>query len=153
MPDTEHFWLLNTVVTIRLSGTHGGDRISILEHRAPYQDSPPLHLHVNEDEVFHVLEGEARFRLGDTERRAGARDILLVPKGAVHTYRVESRSGARFITITVGGDFERFVRAAGQPATRFELPEPAGPPTEAQVTAFTALARSHGIEIVGPPLM
>jgi quercetin dioxygenase-like cupin family protein len=83
-------WFINTLVTVRVSISDGQDGISVLEHRAPYGFSPPLHLHRTEDEVFHVLEGEFRLKLQDQERRVGPGDILLAPKGVPHTYRLES---------------------------------------------------------------
>ena len=62
MPDAsaESLWFLNTLVSIRVSAQKGSDSLSVLEHRAPFGDSPPLHLHQTEDEVFYVLEGEFR---------------------------------------------------------------------------------------------
>ena len=59
------------LVTVGVSNDEGSDGISVLEHLAPHGDSPPLHVHRDEDEVFHVLEGELRFRVGDDELRAG----------------------------------------------------------------------------------
>jgi hypothetical protein len=44
-------WFLNTEVTVRVSETEGGDRISVLDHRARFGDSPPLHRHIEEDEM------------------------------------------------------------------------------------------------------
>jgi hypothetical protein len=69
-----------------------------------------------------------------------------------HTYRVESLAGARWLLITTGGDFERFVRAVSRPAERPGLPEPQGPPTPEQADALAAAAREQRIEFVGPPL-
>jgi len=79
-------------------------------------------------------------------------DVILAPRGTPHTYRCESTSGGRWISITTHGDFERFVRAMGRPAARATLPEPAGPPTQAQTEALAAVALAYGIEVVGPPL-
>ncbi len=145
-------WFLNTLVTVRVSGSDGQDGLSILEHRAPHGDSPPLHIHRTEDEVFHILEGEFRLKIDEHEHRLGAGEILLTPKGVPHTYRVESAAGGRWLTITVRGDFERFVRAMARPAERLELPEPAGAPSAEAIEALTATAAQYGIEIVGPPL-
>ncbi len=145
-------WFQNALVTIRVSASDGQDGISILEHLVPYGFSPPLHLHRTEDEVFHVLDGEFRVRLQDQDHRLGAGDILLAPKGVPHTYRVESAEGGRCLAITVGGDFERFVRAVSRPAERPELPEPAGPPSADAIQALRATAAKYGIELVGPPL-
>lgn len=152
-PATEHLWFLDTLVTIRVSEREGSDGISLLEHRAPQGDSPPLHLHRTEDEVFVVLEGVFRFRLGeDQERRISPGESLLAPKGVPHTYRVESAEGGRWLTITSKGDFERFVRDVGRGAERIELPERSGPPTAEAVAALAEIAGRFGIELVGPPL-
>ena len=150
--DQRDLWFLNTRVLIRVSYQDGADSISVLEHWAAFRDGPPLHVHQSEDEVFQVLAGEVRFRAGDQERRATAGDILLVPQGTPHTYRVESAEGAHFLTITCGREFERFVRAYSRPASREGLPDPSGPPTPEQVDALTQAARQYGIELVGPPL-
>ncbi len=148
----DQFWFLNTFVTVRVSTSVGTDGISILEHRAPYRDSPPLHIHHTEDEIFHVLEGEFRFKVGDEEHHLSAGDILLAPKGVPHAYYVESEQGGHWLTITTPGDFERFVRVMSRPAARPELPEPSGPPSEQAIQTLTATAAQYGIEIVGPPL-
>ncbi len=145
-------WFQNSLVTIRVSASDGQDGISVLEHRVPYGFSPPLHLHRTEDEVLHVLEGEFRVRVKDQEHRLGAGDALLAQKGVPHTYRVESAQGGRCLTITMRGDFERFVRAVSRLAERPELPEPAGPPSADAIQALRATAAKYGIELVGPPL-
>ncbi len=145
-----NLWFLNTQVTIRVSSQDGSDGISVLEHRASQGDSPPLHVHHAEDEIFHVLEGEVRYRVGDQERLARAGETLLTLKGIPHTYRVESAE-ARMLTITKG-EFENFVRAFGRPAEREGLPDPSGPPTPEQAEALARACRQFGIDLVGPPL-
>lgn len=105
-------WFLNTLVRIHVSSHDGIDGISVLEHHARRGDSPPLHVHCDEDEIFHVLEGEVRYRVGEAERLACVGDILLAPKGIPHTYLIQS-SEARMLTATRGG-FETLVRALGR---------------------------------------
>jgi len=149
---TEQFWFLDTLVQVRIPFAAAPDGISILEHRAPAGDSPPLHIHTTEDEVFQILDGRIRVRIGNEESVFGPGAILIAPKGVAHTYRVESREGGHWLTVTVRGDFERFVRTMARPAERAALPPPGGPPTQEAVEAITATARRFGIEIVGPPL-
>ncbi|HXG24110.1 MAG TPA: cupin domain-containing protein [Chthonomonadales bacterium] len=149
---SDHLWFLDTLVTIHVSYQDGKDNISLIEHRAPYADSPPLHIHHTEDEVFHLLEGELRFQVGHEERRLYPGQTLLAPKGVAHTYRVESSAGARWLTVTTRSDFERFVRALARPAEKPTLPPPAGEPTSKAMQRLTETAHAHGIEIVGPPL-
>ena len=149
---TEQLWFLNTLHTVRVRHDEGEDGIAVMETLAPHGDSPPLHVHLTEDEIFHVLEGRLRVRAGDTDVTVAAGETLLAPKGVPHTYRVESREGARWLVITRRGDFERFVHALSRPAERPELPTPQGPPTPEQADALAAAAGDHGIELVGPPL-
>jgi quercetin dioxygenase-like cupin family protein len=148
---TRDLWFLNTWVTVRVSGSDGADRISILEHRAPYSDSPPLHIHHTEDEIFQVLEGEFLFAVGEKEYQLKAGEMLLAPKGIPHQYLIKSAQGGRWTTTTVPGDFERFVQVIARPAERLNLP-PAGVPSPEAVQKLSEIAAEYGIEIIGPPL-
>jgi quercetin dioxygenase-like cupin family protein len=147
----EYVWFLDTLVCVRLSHRDGVDGISVLEHAARRGDSPPLHVHVNEDEIFHILDGDFRFQIGNEERTGQAGDTVLAPKGVPHTYRVESNNG-RWLTVTAHHQFEEFVRAMSRKAETKELPPSGGPPSRDAIEALTAMAKSFGIDIVGPPL-
>lgn len=148
----QHLWFLDTLVSIHVPHSEGADGISVIESRAPHGGSPPLHVHHSEDELFHVLEGELRFRIGDQEMRLGAGESFLAPKGVPHTYRVESVEGGRWLVVTTRGDFERFVRSIARQADHASLPDPLGPPSEEQARGLAAAALEHRIELVGPPL-
>jgi len=142
----------NTLVHLRVSDVDGNDSISVLEHWAPFGDSPPLHIHHDEDEVFHVIDGELRFQVGDRELRLWKGETVIAPRGIPHTYRVESTGGGRFLTVTGNRSFERFVRSIGQPVTRDGPLICSPPPSAAQLNAVAKVARTCGIEFVGPPL-
>ena len=144
-------WFLDSLVTVRLSANAGADRISIIEHHLPHGSSPPMHVHHNEDEVFHVLDGTMRFRIDGQDIIAHAGQIILAPKGVPHSYRVESIQGARCLTITRGGDFERMVREMAKPAATADLP-PSGQPALPMVQALAMACARNGIDIVGMPL-
>jgi quercetin dioxygenase-like cupin family protein len=45
-----------------------------------------LHVHHADDEAWHVLEGELRFRYADHSETAGAGATVFVPAGTAHTY-------------------------------------------------------------------
>jgi quercetin dioxygenase-like cupin family protein len=145
-------WFLNTLVRVRVAEADGKDGLSVLEHQAPSGDSPPLHIHNTEDEIFHILEGEFRIQVGDDVRVYGPGSLLVAPKGIPHTYYVESSSGARWVTVTAHGDFERFVRTLARVAERDELPPPADPPSPEEAEHLATTAKGFGIELVGPPL-
>jgi quercetin dioxygenase-like cupin family protein len=145
-------WFLNTRVNIVIPSAAGKDRMSVLRHRAPFGDSPPLHIHETEDEIFHVLEGTFRFRVGDTDHTISAGETLLAPKGIAHAYCVESKAGGSWLTFTTPGDFENLVREISRPAENDGLPPPVDHPSPEQIKALElACARNH-IVMVGPPL-
>ena len=146
------YWFLDTHVKIRISGDENADEISVLEHHAYQGDSPPLHIHHTEDEIFVVLEGEFRFVIGSTEHRLKTGETILAPKGIPHAYKVESHNGGRWLTITTGHDFENFVKAVSSLAEGDTLPKRHGPPSEEFKSELSAKSAKYNIEIVGPPL-
>ena len=148
----EKLWFLNTLVTVRVAARDGTNGMTVLEHTAPYGDSPPLHVHRNEDEVFHIISGELRCRVGAQDLTVRAGDTVQAPRGVAHTYVVVSPQGARWLTVTCRGDFERLVRSLARPAERDGLPPATGAPTPEQVAALSAACLAHEIELIGPPL-
>ena len=153
MPDpaAESMWFLRSVVKIPVSHKSGTDGISVIEHRLSYADSPPLHIHRDQDEVFHLIEGVMRFRVGNRDIIAKPGDTLLAPKGVPHTYRVESSTGARCLTVTTGPGFETMVRemSSRQPLTQLQ---PFGEVTPELAERLTEVCARNGIDIIGPPL-
>lgn len=147
----ESLWFNDTLVTIRVSAAAGRDGICVVEHHMPYGDSPPLHVHRNEDEVFHILEGTMRFRVDGADRVAKSGETVIAPKGVPHTYRAESASGVRCLTITRGADFESLLRSMSRPAAQMALP-PHTDVTPEMIGALSEAAARNGIDIVGPPL-
>lgn len=154
MPDSNenYLWFLDTLVKIRVSEKDGTDGISVLEHHAYQYDSPPRHIHKTEDEIFYVLEGKFCFKLNEQEHQLGCGDVLLAPKGIPHSYSIESANGGKWLTVTNGGDFERFVRKMGRPANQITLPQKSGKPSKEVIEKLTSTAKEFNIEIVGPPL-
>lgn len=145
-------WFMNTRVQIVVPSSSGSDNLSVIKHWAPFGDSPPLHVHDTEDEVFHVLEGLVRFSVGGelVDLRAG--ETLMAPKGVPHSYVVESPEGAKWLTFTRPGDFEALVRETSRPATADGLPVPSGPPSPEKAAALAEICARHGIRLVGHPL-
>lgn len=145
------FWFGDTRVSIRLSAASSLDGISVVEHRMPEGEAPPLHVHRGEDEVFHILAGRMRFVVGGVTRLAGPGDVLLAPKNVPHQFRVVSPQGAHCLTIARGGDFEAMLREMGRPAEGPGLPPRAAPTPEA-IAALTAACARRAIDILGAPL-
>jgi len=147
---SEQMWFLNTLVSVHVAHGESQDGVSVLESRAPRGDSPPMHVH-QEDEIFHVLDGTMLVRVAGEDHLLRPGETLLAPRGKPHSYRVDSQE-ARWLVVTLRGDFERFVRSFSREAPRAELPMPSRPPTPAEAEALAEACRKHGIELVGPPL-
>ncbi len=77
-------WFLDGLVTVRVeAGDEGG--VSVLEHLAPQGESPPLHVHDEQDEVFHVLEGRLRLHVDGADLVAGPGETAMAPRRVPHT--------------------------------------------------------------------
>ena len=58
---------------------------------------PAMHVHHEDDEAWHVLRGELRFRFGERVETAAAGTTVFVPAGVAHTY--EALEGADYLVI------------------------------------------------------
>jgi mannose-6-phosphate isomerase-like protein (cupin superfamily) len=75
--------------------TADGGSFSIHEWKG--SGPPQLHVHHEDDEAWHVLEGSLRFRFADRTVDVPAGGTVFVPAGVAHTY--ESPDQARYLII------------------------------------------------------
>ncbi|MDQ0315064.1 cupin domain-containing protein [Amorphus orientalis] len=148
----ESIWLFDVLFRIHHRGAGESEPVYITEQVLPAGFSPPAHIHHSEDEIFYVLSGEARFRVGERDVRLAEGDTFAAPKGVPHTFLVTSEGGMRMLTITTKGDFEAMARAAGRPAEADTLPPHQGAPTDEQLEIFDAACGDNRIDVVGPPM-
>ncbi|MFB8775956.1 quercetin 2,3-dioxygenase [Streptomyces broussonetiae] len=143
----EALWFLGNLVTVKASGAHTRGRLTVAEFLNPPGFAPPLHRHLEEDEMFYVLSGTARFLCDGEELTAGPGDFVLLPVGLPHTFVVGSEEPLRCLQITTPSGFEDFAADVGVPAQERRLPDP-GPFDPA---ALGHTAARHHVEILGPP--
>ncbi len=143
-------WFMTGRIHFHVSQNDNQDGISIVEHIMAEGFGPPLHIHRGEDEFFHILDGTFRFRLGDRTIAGLPGDVIALPRGIPHGFRVLSSEGGRCLTITRGG-FEAMLRDAARPAQHPGLPAQL-PPTPEQQAALHAVCARHGIDLIGPPI-
>ena len=74
-------WFLGSLATVKATGADTGGRATVVEFLNPPGFAPPLHRHLHEDEMFLVLEGEARFLCGGEDLAAGPGDFVHLPAG------------------------------------------------------------------------
>lgn len=142
------FWFLGSHVAMKVTGAESEGAIAIMESRAPRGHGSPLHVHTNEDEIFHVLEGELRVEVGDETHIVGPGMLAFGPRGVKHRFVVTSDE-ARFMLIVTPAGFEEIVSRLGEPATEVRIPDPGPPPDFAKMAGLLA---EHGVEILGPPV-
>jgi len=141
----------DTLVRVRISADDGNDGVSVLEHRCAKGEAPPLHIHRNEDEIFHVLSGRMTFEIDGERLTASDGDVVLVPRGVPHRFLVESDRGAHWLTIMRGRDFESLVKDVSMPTDITDPPAITHPGPE-EIAALAAACAANGIDIVGPPM-
>jgi mannose-6-phosphate isomerase-like protein (cupin superfamily) len=106
---------------------------TIFEERDPVDT--PLHVHENEDELFHVLEGEHVFEVGHREIHAGPGDLVFAPRRVPHSQRrVVPRTG-RLLVLTSPAGLEGFFRELAAAETAGRL----GP------EAYASASEAHGV--------
>ncbi len=142
----ERLWFIANLAEVLVTR---GD-YSLVRMHCPPGDQPPLHVHEREDEGFYVLSGALTLWAGDEPPvKLVPGEYALAPHGIPHTYRAGDE-GAVVLVTSAPGDFVPFLREAGEPALRPELPVLDGPP---DAERLARIAAAHGITILGPPGM
>jgi quercetin dioxygenase-like cupin family protein len=140
-------WFLDNLARVHVDGEQTADEMSLVEFAGRRGDMPPLHVDHRNDETVYLVAGRITFFVGDREVALSEGQAAVAPRGVPHAYRIESEQ-ARWLVINNPAGFERFLRAASEPAPADELP-PSGRPVDPN--AVVQLAAEYGIEVLGPP--
>ncbi len=132
---------LDSQYTITVDRQDSGGILGMFESTVPAGGGPPVHIHHNEDEVIHVLQGEYQFWLDGGISRAGPGTSVFLPRGVPHTFRIVSKTPGRNLAVLTPGGFETFFADAVAHDLRLP-PDPA---------ALETLSERYGIEFRGPP--
>ena len=73
-------WWKTGRITVKAGPDETGGAFSQIEVDDPRGGGPPLHVHHNEDETFHVLEGEVTMFVGDERVDLAAGDYCFGPR-------------------------------------------------------------------------
>lgn len=139
----EAVWWAGSLNLVRLRGSTSGGGLDLLEHRVPAGYAPPRHVHTDQDEVFHVLEGDFTVRCGDETWSAGPGSLVFLPRGVPHGFTVSPDGPGRTLIMTAPAGFADVVAELGVPATSLVLPGPDLPPPDP--SRLAEVARAHGI--------
>jgi mannose-6-phosphate isomerase-like protein (cupin superfamily) len=85
----------------------------VMEHTHLLPGGPPLHLHLNQEEWFYVMEGEVAFQVGEQRVNLRAGDSVLAPRRVPHTFSSVGNTPARMIiAFCPAGKMEQYFRDA-----------------------------------------
>ncbi|SDP98259.1 quercetin 2,3-dioxygenase [Mucilaginibacter sp. OK268] len=138
--DEKTMLINNSPVDLKVSTKDTDGTLSISEYTGFAKGGPPLHIHLYQDEIFYILEGEHLFQLGDKQYHLTAGDSIFIPRNVPHAPAQLSDKGKYLFFFTPSGKMEDFFRTLG------ELKRPVS--SEDAKTIFEA----HDMKIVGPPL-
>ena len=114
-----------------------GGKVAVFEEVVRAKSGPPLHIHKNQLEIFHVIQGDIRFRVGEEEVDVSSGGTAVVPAGAPHTFFNLSEAKAIIhFELLPAGQSERFF----EKLTTGAFDDPA------------KLFEDHDLELLGPPM-
>lgn len=96
---------------LKISTKDTGGLLSTFEYTGVEKTGPSLHLHLYQDEVFYVVEGEFIFQVGNEKQLLGAGDTILLPRNIQHSWVQVSEKGKLFYFLQPAGKMEEFFLA------------------------------------------
>ena len=120
--DAPAYWQLDILWLIHVTSQQTGGAYCLLEEYCPKNSGPPPHYH-DQVEGFYLLEGEITFQAGDEILQAQDGFSVTIPRGTVHSFRVDSEV-AHILNFYTPGGFEQTIIELGQPALTRTMPPP-----------------------------
>ncbi len=103
-------------ITLKATSEQTGGSVGFIEATSAPGEGPSPHIHRDCDELFYVLEGEARFLVGEETVLAPAGSFVFIPRGTVHAARNVGEGSGRVLAVFVPGGaegaFEAFAQAS-----------------------------------------
>ncbi|HEY3706103.1 MAG TPA: cupin domain-containing protein [Terracidiphilus sp.] len=100
-----------------------GGNLFMIEHRNLRPGGPALHLHLNQEEWFYVMEGEIAFVVGEKKLTLKAGESILAPRRIPHTFSSVVAAGHLLIGFAPAGKMEQYFRDAKQDGALAATPE------------------------------
>lgn len=86
-----------------VGGEASAGALTVVRSGTPAGDQVPLHVHHRVDECFYVLGGRYAVTCGDDRFDAGPGDLVHLPAGVPHAYRVGHEPGEKLIIAVPAG--------------------------------------------------
>ena len=59
-------------------------QLTIFEYTGKVKGGPPLHIHLKQDEIFFIVEGEYKFKVGEEIQNLKSGDTIVLPRKVPH---------------------------------------------------------------------
>ena len=128
-------------VDIKVSTKDTGGTLSIFEYTSTTKGGPPLHIHLYQDEIFFIQQGDYIFQVGDEKHKLTDGCTIFLPRNVPHAFAQVTETGKLFYLFNPAGKMEDFFRTLGAIKG---IPAPA---------VAAKIFEDHDMKIVGPPLL
>lgn len=129
------------ILDVKVSGKDTNGDLAIFEQTSlSPKRGVPLHVHPHQDEIFHILDGEYHFQVGETKHELKTGDTIFLPRNVPHAWVQMAERGKMTVTMQPAGKLEEFFVAMA--ALDHE-------PSPAEVARIFA---EHDMKVVGPPM-
>lgn len=130
--------------SVKISGHDVDGRLCALVLTTPPDRSPPLHLHVAQNEWFFMLDGSIGVQCGEQRTVLRTGDSFLAPLGVPHAYVPLNGKAARILNVfDPAGEIEQFFT---------DYANVLNTPGHPDFHRLQVLSEQHGIKVLGPPL-
>ena len=143
------YWMVGILWVMLATGEQTGGGYSLMWELCPRGSGPGPHYH-DQDEQFFIMEGEITYRADGEELKAGPGSFVLIPRGTVHSFRVDSETATLLNSYTPAG-FERTIVELGEPARSREIPPSDRPAIPGGRDAAVALFGEIGMHLAQEP--
>lgn len=107
----EHHVTAMSSLLFKVLPSETGGGLFLVEHMHLRPGGPPLHLHLEQEEWFYVMEGKVAFQVGEQRIELKSGESILAPRRIPHTFSSTSPTpGRMMIAFTPAGKMEQFFR-------------------------------------------
>jgi quercetin dioxygenase-like cupin family protein len=131
----------SNILDVKVSGSDTDGDLAIFEQTSLSQGKgTPLHIHNAQDEVFYVIEGAYKFKVGDETYELLTGDSIFLPRQVAHAWIQLSEKGKMTVIMQPAGKLENFF------ITMAALDHE---PSQQEIAKIFA---DNDMQVVGPPL-
>lgn len=129
------------ILDLKVSGSDTNGGLAVFEQTSisPGKGTP-LHVHHTQDEMFYVIEGSYKFKVGEDEYNLSKGESIFLPKKVPHAWTQISKKGKMTVIFQPAGMIENFF------VTISSLDHE---PSKSEVEKIFS---DNEMEVVGPPL-